>query len=190
MKKLRLEVSPGAAFVAAALIYFLRGWELLALLPALLIHELGHTAAILALGLSLRSFRAEAGGFRLDYAGETTALGHALIAAAGPAAGFAYAALASRLWQQTGQDWLCLSAGISLLLSVFNLLPAPPLDGGRILTPLLDLILGSSRGERVGRILGYGVGLALCACGVLYVLKGKGAAPLLPGLWLLLREDL
>lgn len=190
MRKLRLEASPGAAFVAAALIYFLRGWELLALLPALLIHELGHTAAILALGLSLRGFRAEAGGFRLDYAGETTALGHALIAAAGPAAGFAYAALASRLWQQTGQDWLCLSAGISLLLSVFNLLPAPPLDGGRILTPLLDLLLGSSRGEQVGRILGYGVGLALCACGVLYALKGKGAAPLLPGLWLLLREDL
>ena len=190
MRKLRLEASPGAAFLAAALFFFLRGRELLALLPAILSHELGHAAAILALGLRLRGFRAEAGGFRMDYAGETTPLGHALIAAAGPAAGFGYALLASFLWRETGQDWLCLSAGISLLLSVFNLLPAPPLDGGRILTPLLCAWLGSSRGERVSRVLGYGAGLGLCALGIVFALKGKGAAPLLPGLWLLLREDL
>ena len=46
MRKLRLEASPGAAFPAAALFFFLRGGELLALLPAILIHELGHPAAI------------------------------------------------------------------------------------------------------------------------------------------------
>ena len=185
-----MEASPGAAFLAAALFFFLRGRELLALLPALLIHELGHAAAILALGLRLRGFRAEAGGFRLDYAGDTTPLGHALIAAAGPAAGFGYALLASFLWRKTEQDWLSLSAGISMLLSAFNLLPAPALDGGRILTPLLCARLGSGRGERISRILGYGVGLGLCALGVASALNGKGAAPLLPGLWLLLREDL
>ena len=83
MRKLRLEASPGAAFLAAALFFFLRGRELLALLPAILAHELGHVAAILALGLRLRGFCAEAGGFRLDYAGETSPLGHALLAAAG-----------------------------------------------------------------------------------------------------------
>lgn len=190
MRKLRLEASPGAAFLAAALFFFLRGRELLALLPAILVHELGHVAAILALGLRLRGFRAEAGGFRLDYVGDTSPLGHALIAAAGPAAGLLYAFLASFLWRKTGQDWLCLSAGLSLLLSFFNLLPAPPLDGGRILSPLLCAALGSRRGERLCRILGYGVGCGLCACGVAFALQGKGAAPLLPGLWLLLREDL
>ena len=190
MRKLRLEASPGAAFLAAAMFFFLRGRELLALLPAILIHELGHAAAILALGLRLRGFRAEAGGFRLNYAGDTTPMGHALIAAAGPVAGFGYALLASYLWRKTGQDWLSLSAGISLLLSVFNLLPAPPLDGGRILAPLLCAWLGSSRGEPVCRILGYGVGLGLCTLGVVFALQGRGAAPLLPGLWLLLREDL
>ena len=189
MRKLRLEVSPGAAFLAAALFFFLRGRELLALLPAVLAHELGHVAAILAMGLHLRGFRAEAVGFRLDYAGETSPLGHVLVAAAGPAAGFAYAALTARLWRATGQDWLSLSAGISLLLSVFNLLPAPPLDGGRILAPLLCAWLGSSRGEQICRLLGYGVGLALCGLGIVFALEGKGAAPLLPGLWLVLREE-
>ena len=190
MRKLRLEASPGAAFLAAAMFFFLRGRELLALLPAILIHELGHAAAILALGLRLRGFRAEEGGFRLNYAGDTTPMGHALIAAAGPVAGFGYALLASYLWRETGQDGLSLSAGVSLLLSVFNLLPAPPLDGGRILAPLLCAWLGSNRGERISRILGYGVGLGLCTLGVVFALHGRGAAPLLPGLWLLLREDL
>ena len=111
-------------------------------------------------------------------------------AAAGPAAGFAYAFLASFLWRETGQDWLSLSAGLSLLLSIFNLLPAPPLDGGRILAPLLCALLGSKKEKRIGRILGFGVGFILCALGIVSALKGKGAAPLLPGLWLLLREDL
>ena len=185
-----MDVSPGAAFLAAALFFFLRGRELLALMPAILVHELGHAAAILALGLRLYSFRAETGGFRLDYAGETSPLGHARIAAAGPAAGLAYAFLASFLWRETGEDWLVLSAGISLLLSLFNLLPAPPLDGGRILAPLLCAALGSRGGERICRILGFGVGIGLCVCGLAFALQGKGAAPLLPGLWLLLREDL
>ena len=190
MRKLRLEASPGAAFLAAALFFFLRGRELLALLPAILVHELGHVAAILALGLRLRGFRAEAGGFRLDYAGDTSPLGHALIAAAGPAAGLLYAFLVSFLWRKTGQDWLCLSAGVSLLLSFFNLLPAPPLDGGRVLSSLLCAALGSRRGERLCRILGYGVGCGLCACGVAFALQGKAAEPLQPENWLRLREDL
>lgn len=189
MRKMRLEVSPGAAFLAAALFFFLRGRELMALLTAILAHELGHVVAILALGLRLRRFRAEPGGFRLDYAGEMTPLGHVLIAAAGPAAGFLYAAFTASLWRETGQDWLCLSAGLSLLLSVFNLLPAPPLDGGRILAPLLNATLGSRRGEQLGRFLGYGVGLSLCVIGIVFASQGKGAAPLLPGLWLLLREE-
>ena len=55
---------------------------------------------------------------------------------------------------------------------------------------MLCAALGSRRGERICRILGFGVGFGLCACGVVFALKGKGAAPLLPGLWLLLREDL
>ena len=77
-----------------------------------------------------------------------------------------------------------------ILLSIFNLLPAPPLDGGRILAPLLCALLGSEKEERIGRILGFAVGFILCALGIVSALKGKGAAPLLPGLWLLLREDL
>lgn len=186
MNSPRVRVSPGAAFLAAALLFFLREREMAALIPALLVHELGHLAAILGLGMRLRGFRAELGGFSLDYAGETGPAGHVLVALAGPAAGLVYALWASRLGLRTGQDWLCLSAGLSLLLSLFNLLPAPPLDGGRILETLAVRLLGSRRGERLCRAVGLTAGALLAAAGLGSMRRGGGAALLMAGAVLLL----
>lgn len=188
MRGARLELSPGACFAAAALFFFLRPRELAALLTALLAHELGHLAAILSLGLRPREFRADLGGFCLAYTGETGPLCQLLIAAAGPAAGFAYAALAARLGRESGQDWLCLSAGLSLLLSVFNLLPAPSLDGGRILAPLACGLFGSRRGEKLCRVLGLITALLLLGVGLFVLLRRDGAALLIAGACLLLPQ--
>ncbi len=75
-------------------------------------------------------------------------LGMALVAAAGPAANLALCvfflvALQAASWAagMPGSDWLVETAkkGVILnaILAVFNMLPVPPLDGGRILTALL-----------------------------------------------------
>ena len=71
------------------------------------------------------------------------------VAAAGPAVNFAMAilwALASRLvapsglWSSDGlYEMTQIGVGINLVLMVLNLLPIPPLDGGRIVTGLLPL---------------------------------------------------
>ena len=180
MNRPRVLISPGAAFLAAALFFFLRPEELAALLPALLVHELGHLAAILALGLRLTAFRAEPGGFTLEYGGETGTAGRALIPAAGPLAGLLYALIVSRLG-----DRFCLSAGLSLLLSLFNLLPAPPLDGGRIAAALAEALPDPGRGARLCRLLGLGTGLALLGAGLPLLMRGRGAALALAGAWLL-----
>ena len=185
MKGLRFECSSGAALAAALLLALLRREELAALLAALLAHELGHLAAILALGQRLTGFRAQLGGFSLDYAGDAGDGGRALIAAAGPTAGLAYALLASRLGVATGRDWLCLSAGISLLLSLLNLLPALPLDGGQLCAYLARLALGPERGRRLCRVLAPASGCLLLAAGIQILLRGGGAAPGLAGIWLL-----
>ncbi len=181
MSRSRIRVSEGAAFLAAALVFLLRREELAALLPALLAHELGHLAAILALRLRVSEFRAELGGFTIEYAGETGPAGRALIAAAGPLAGLLYALAVSRL----GGELFCLSAGLSLLLSLFNLLPALPLDGGRICAALAELLPDPGRGERLCRALGAGTGLALLFLGLRLLLRGRGAALALSGAWLL-----
>ena len=185
MSRLRLELSSGAALAGALLLTLLRGEELAALLAALLVHELGHLAAILALGQRLTGFRARLGGFSLDYAGNAAEAGRALIALAGPAAGLLYALPAARLGLAAGRDWLCLSAGLSLLLSLLNLLPAPPLDGGQLCACLSRALLGAERGGRLCRGLTAASGVLLLGLGCFALLRGCGAALPLVGLWLL-----
>jgi Zn-dependent protease len=185
MRGLRLELSPGAALAAALLLALLRVEELAALALALLIHELGHLAAILVLRQRLTGFRAQLGGFSLDYAGDASELGHALIAGAGPGAGLLYALAAARLGVALGRDWLCLSAGLSLLLSLLNLLPAPPLDGGRLCACLTRAALGPERAARLCRCLAAAAGVLLLGLGGAALLRGGGAGLALVGLWLL-----
>ena len=181
MKGASWSASPGAVLAGALLLALLRGEELTALLIAVLVHELGHGATILLLGQRVTGIRAELGGLRLDYCGGAGPGGRALIALAGPLAGLFYALLAARLGRSWGWDWLCLSAGLSLLLSLINLLPSRPLDGGQLCAALAEAALGSQRGERACRVLGLGTGCVLLALGIALILRGKGAAAALIG---------
>lgn len=84
-------------------------------------------------------------------------LGMMLVAAAGPAMNFALALLAGLLAHPAGllgallspdsMSWvyrfLLLSILANLVLGLFNLLPIPPLDGGRIVTGLLPRALAA-----------------------------------------------
>lgn len=58
-------------------------------------------------------------------------------------------------------DYLYFVAAISLSLGLMNLIPIPPLDGGKILIELIGLLLGHSVSEKVQIGLSY-LGLALC----------------------------
>ena len=57
--------------------------------------------ALLLLGLHIKGIRAELRGFCIEYCGYTGAVGHALAALAGPAAGLAYALAASTAGELT-----------------------------------------------------------------------------------------
>ena len=182
-------VSTGVLLLAAGIVYLARPGEAAAVLLPTAVHELGHLTALWLLGLRVKGFRAELRGFCIEYCGYTGALGHALAAAAGPMAGFAYALAASLAAERTGSAWWSLSAGVSLLLSTFNLLPALPLDGGRILLQLSAAVLGERRGQRLTELAGLAVGGALLALGIWLMLQGRGFALLIAAIWLLLYQE-
>ena len=103
-----------------------------ALLAAAL-HECGHWTAIVLLGGRVRTLRLSAVGaeMALDTSCPLSYTKEALAAFAGPAVNLILTALCAQT------RWY-LFAGLNLSLGLFNLLPVRMLDGGRILSCLLN----------------------------------------------------
>ena len=154
---------------------------------SLLAHELSHAIVarrngVKVAGITLWLF---GGVSRLE--GEpASARAEALIAGVGPLTSFVIAAIAFAVAAVTSSNallsglfgWLTF---VNLVLGLFNLVPAFPLDGGRILSSLLWWRSGSrQRGVhnavRVGRLFAY----LMIAGGVLGVFLGGG----LNGAWM------
>ncbi|MCW3838946.1 site-2 protease family protein [Micromonospora yasonensis] len=77
-------------------------------------------------------------------------------------------------------SWL---AGINVLLAIFNVLPAAPLDGGRLLRAVVWKYTGDrTKASVVAARAGWGLGIVLIAVGLWRFLSGAGVG----GLWLAL----
>lgn len=168
------EVSAGAVLLLAALLFFC-GWrELLILLLCCAAHELGHLLSLWALGCPVIGFALESTGARIEYAGETGTAGEIAAALAGPAAGMVLAVVMAAV----GTEEALRAAGVSMALSIFNLLPVPQLDGGRVLT--------LTAGERAAEVCGVCICVILLLAGLFLIAAGAGAWLFIAGIWLLL----
>ncbi len=161
-------------------------------LGSLLAHELAHALVARRNGVEVDSIvlwllggvaqlRGEAkspgADFRIAFVGPLTSVGLGIV--------FGAAAAVLRALGASGLPIgvLVYLAGTNLVLAVFNLIPAAPLDGGRVLRAALwrwrgDRHAAAVNAARVGRILGF----VIIAIGVLQVVTGAG----LGGLWLAL----
>ena len=185
MDKSRVSVSP-AALLLGALLYCTADFSELAAIPApVIVHELGHIVTLRLYGLRIRRVRADLRGLCIEYGGLCAPSGHVMAALAGPAAGLAYAFAASYYARRVGGEVLTLSAGVSLLLSLFNLLPILPLDGGRVFSIAAAELLGGRRGDALTKALGLTLSTALLMAGTFLMWRGEGAALALAALWLL-----
>lgn len=181
--KLRISVSPGAVLLFGAAFFLDESGMLPALFPVVLIHELGHLAALKLCGARVTGLSASVSGLAIDYAlGNSEGYG-LFIALSGPVAGLTLAPLCAGLAAETGSPWLYMCAGLGLLVNLFNLLPSPPLDGGRALRALLSHVT-RARADRLSFCFSLITNLTLVTAGAYFAVTGRGAALLLAGLYL------
>lgn len=104
-------------------------------LTAIVLHELGHYFMAKAFGYSLSKFSLSPYGVSLSYYGEELEeRDDIFIALAGPLTNIVSSLLCLALWWIFPVSYIFLSpfVEVSLVIALFNLLPAYPLDGGRI----------------------------------------------------------
>lgn len=133
----RLQVSDSFLLMAALAGFLDEGGIAPLFFAAAALHELGHALAVRLCGGEVLCLRLTAVGGVLRYRLRRPTAARALcIAAAGPLVGLAAAWCGARLGY-------ALFAGANLLLSVLNLLPVRPLDGGE----MMAVLLGGGRGQ-------------------------------------------
>ncbi len=190
--------SDGIAYlttVASALLFF----------GSLIVHELGHALAARRQGIEVRSIQLFLFGGLTQMSRDTRSPAEEFkIAAAGPLATLSMVLVflavdlaivgPSRLWPAFVLDssvhvtpvllalsWLLLMNAVVL---VFNLVPAFPLDGGRIARAIVWRVTADKRrGTVVAAKLGRGFAMILAGAGLWLMLAGGGG---FGGLWLLL----
>jgi Zn-dependent protease len=123
-----------------------------------LVHELGHALVARHLGVPVSGIGLHFFGGAAQMAALPRSAGDEIaIAAAGPAVSFALAGAGHVLASLTGSGLFGLFGTVNLALAVFNLLPAFPSDGGRILRALLarrhDFVRATDLAVVVARIV-------------------------------------
>jgi Zn-dependent protease len=132
-------LAPGWTFLLSLWIYVaFFGWRLAVVVMLLLLaHELGHYFAFRAYGLPVRlpSFIPLLGAFTAGAVPEDLEQ-DAYIALAGPLTGLGLAAVCLTIGMTTNDRFWYACADLSAFLNLFNMIPMPPFDGGRIVAAL------------------------------------------------------
>ncbi len=152
------------------------------LFASITLHELAHTFAAIRFGGSVRSITLMlVGGVSQIARAPRRASQEAIMAAVGPVTSLALGGLFLLGYMHAGaapadlQMGLFYLAAANLTLGIFNLVPAFPMDGGRLLRAALALRLSRERATRiaasVGKVCAIGLGaLGLWSANVLLML--------------------
>lgn len=181
-----LSVGPGF-FAALALFYLFDGQGLFwRFLLCFAIHELGHIAAAWAVGAKISGMKLGAAGgiMQAEYPKGSYFL-EFVVAAGGPVSGIVSTLVFAAL------KWHFL-AGTCLAVTLFNLMPIRPLDGGHMLHIVLCALCPGHASAAIKITDGIMSGLFFTGALVLYIFTGAGLGLTLIGavlIGILLREN-
>lgn len=177
----KIEVQSGGMLLLSVMVFFLDADMLAALLGNVLIHEWGHIRMLKRYGVYIR--RIEIGFTGACIVCNTEYLPAFSVfasVAAGPFLGLVIAGLCSFFGNLFACDFLLLFAGVGIVLSLFNLLPVFPLDGGRMLKLVAPKLV---------RPIGYFCAFIILAVGLYIMACGFGTALACLGVFLLVQEE-
>jgi len=156
---------------------------------SIVFHEFSHSLVARHFGLRIRGITLFIFGGVAEMEREpSTPKSEFLMAIAGPLASFLLAFIFHQVHLlATANEWSVFIIGVTYylaylntILAIFNLVPAFPLDGGRMLRAVLWAWKKNLRSAtRIASQIGSGFGLAMMALGVLWVLQGFFIA----GMW-------
>jgi Zn-dependent protease/CBS domain-containing protein len=144
------------------------------LFACVVLHELGHSITARRYGVNVRRITLWFLGGVAEFEDMPRQRGaEAVVAIAGPIVSFALAAVFWGLTQvvpvSAGAAWLvCFYLmAVNLMLGLFNLIPAMPMDGGRILRSLLALRLPYARATAIAGTVAKGIAILLGVWGLM-----------------------
>jgi Zn-dependent protease len=163
-----LALGLGWSFVTGGLAYAGAAGALwAALLVSVVLHELGHSMAARHYGIETAHITLYPfGGVAALERGPKTAREELIIALAGPAVNFALAAGAGLALAGTGLGAFAAFGLLNLVMGLFNLLPAFPMDGGRVFRAILVPFVGFYPASRLAIGLGRCFSLAFLGAGL------------------------
>jgi Zn-dependent protease len=146
--------------------------SVLVVAASVLLHELGHALVARHLGVPVAEIGLHFFGGAAQMVGTPRRRGDEIaIAAAGPAVSFALAGVCIGVAFLTGWQLFAFAGTANLVLGLFNLVPAFPSDGGRILRAWLakrhGLVRATDLAVRVSRFVCVGLVVAALATGSL-----------------------
>ena len=172
--KRKVWCDPGAVLLLGLLLFSLTLKEIAALFTAVFVHEAGHLIALMLIGAPPDGIHFTISGPVILYHQPEEQWKVVFCALSGPFLGLLLFCAFFRAWPEC--------AGISLLLSIMNLLPVLPLDGGRAMNALLR-----GRIRFIIPVFGFLIPFAFMLAGLILIYqKQNGSGLLLFGAWLLI----
>lgn len=188
-----LQFQPDLPGMAPAMLWLLALLTALGFFLCIVLHELGHAVTARQLDIPINGITLFVFGGVAEMEGEPpTPLREFLMAIAGPVVTVVLAALFGSLvlmgaffhWAISVQLVCQYLFSINILVLIFNLVPAFPLDGGRVLRSILWGASGNlRRATRGASLIGQGFAFFLIAVGLLSIFSGN-RDNMVGGIWL------